>query len=151
MAYFIVYAKEATVYINYAASIIIMLTLIPRPLNNTKLQDYLALIAILTGALGDLTYFTLLFMILRSIFIVALLTVILASAITGTLNREVKPGRPGQWLAPVIYTVTSLVYTMASLEVLRPASPVAPILIEALVSPLFYVPMIAVIVRLYLT
>ncbi|ABW02751.1 hypothetical protein [Caldivirga maquilingensis] len=144
IAYMIVNLKTITVYVNYAVTVVVTLLILPRLMNRPTINDYLILVTALLSAVGDLVYFTLLSMIVRTLFILVIIIVILSMALQNRLNKTVSTST---WITPIMYIITALAYTASVIEAANPASPIVPVIISAVASPLFYIPLAIMIVR----
>jgi len=145
VANIVVWAKEATVWVNYLLAVVMGTILIRRMGSGFKVGDYIILLMILSGSIGDLLYFYRLTMIPRSMLIITLVT----TTLTLMLKDELRSGaRKSYWVMVTSLTSSYLLYTISTIESLNPGGNLLYPLLLALRSPVFLTPTLLMLIML---
>ncbi|MFP3239745.1 MAG: hypothetical protein RXQ94_01290 [Caldivirga sp.] len=137
VANLVVWAKVATVWVNYLLSALLGIILVRRMDRGFRVGDYVILLMILSSSIGDLLYFYRLTMIPRSMLII----ILAAMTITLMLKDELRGRVRGlYWVVVASLTMSYLLYTTTIIESLNPGGDLLYPLLLALRSPVFLTP-----------
>ena len=137
VANLVVWAKVATVWVNYLLSASLGIILVRRMDRGFRVGDYVILLMILSSSIGDLLYFYRLTMIPRSMLII----ILAAMTITLMLKDELRGRVRGlYWVVVASLTMSYLLYTTTIIESLNPGGDLLYPLLLALRSPVFLTP-----------
>jgi hypothetical protein len=137
VANLVVWAKVATVWVNYLLSASLGIILVRRMDRGFRVGDYVILLMILNSSISDLLYFYRLTMIPRSMLII----ILAAMTITLMLKDELRGRVRGlYWVVVASLTMSYLLYTTTIIESLNPGGDLLYPLLLALRSPVFLTP-----------
>jgi hypothetical protein len=137
VANLVVWAKVATVWVNYLLSVLLGIILVRRMDRGFRVGDYVILLMILNSSISDLLYFYRLTMIPRSMLII----ILAAMTITLMLKDELRGRVRGlYWVVVASLTMSYLLYTTTIIESLNPGGDLLYPLLLALRSPVFLTP-----------
>ena len=137
VANLVVWAKVATVWVNYLLSASLGIILVRRMDRGFRVGDYVILLMILNSSISDLLYFYRLTMIPRSMLII----ILAAMTITLMLKDELRGRVRGlYWVVVASLTMSYLLYITTIIESLNPGGDLLYPLLLALRSPVFLTP-----------
>ena len=145
VANLVVWAKVATVWVNYLLSASLGIILVRRMDRGFRVGDYVILLMILNSSISDLLYFYRLTMIPRSMLIIALVTTTLTLMLKDELRSR---ARKSYWVMVTSLTSSYLLYTISTIESLNPGGNLLYPLLLALRSPVFLAPTLLMLIML---
>jgi hypothetical protein len=137
VANLVVWAKVATVWVNYLLSASLGIILVRRMDRGFRVGDYVILLMILNSSISDLLYFYRLTMIPRSMLIIILAAMTITLMLKDKLRSRV---RGLYWVVVASLTMSYLLYTTTIIESLNPGGDLLYPLLLALRSPVFLTP-----------
>ena len=141
IGYLITYMREASVMINYLASIALAILISWKAARGfISRRELLLLAMMIMSAVANLIYAIYLSMLFFFLFSTAMSIIILRGAL-----RDLPDSNVGMnpWVLPLIYAPSFLAFTMSFLEANNPAQSLLLTLTHALSSPIFSIPVIA--------